>query len=82
MAPSRSDPRGRESPRGSGLPSFRRATSSAVARRLSAKTFASFHFRAPRAVSASAHSAARMPGTLLAAIDTPVPVQQHTTPTS
>jgi hypothetical protein len=44
-----------------------------------ASTLASFHRRAPRAVSASVHSAARTPATLLAAIDTPVPVQQHTT---
>ena len=35
--------------------------------------------RAPCAVAASAHSAARTPGTLLAAIDAPVPVQQQTT---
>src|SRR5262245_8534659 len=46
----------------------------------SASTLASFHRRAPAAVAASVHSAARTPGTLLAAIDTPVPVQQHTTP--
>src|SRR5437660_1605819 len=45
-----------------------------------ASTLASFQRRAPRAVSASAHSAARTPGTLLAAIDTPVPVQQQSTP--
>ena len=50
-----------------------------VVRRLSASTFASFHLRAPSAVCASAHSAARMPGTLFAAIDAPVPVQQQTT---
>ena len=48
----------------------------------SASTLASFQRRAPAAVSASAHSAARMPATLLAAIDAPVPVQQHTTPWS
>ena len=52
------------------------------ARRLSASTFASFQRRAPAAVDASAHSAARTPGTLLAAIEAPVPVQQHTTPCS
>src|SRR4051794_9311836 len=50
-----------------------------VARRLSASTFASFHLRAPAAVGASPHSAARTPGTLFAAIDAPVPVQQQTT---
>ena len=51
-----------------------------VARRLSASTFASFQRRAPAAVAASRHSAARTPATLLAAIDAPVPVQQHTMP--
>src|SRR3954469_24636889 len=55
------------------------SSASDVARRLSARTFASFHVRAPAAVAASAHSAARIPGTLLAAIDAPVPVQQQTT---
>jgi hypothetical protein len=34
---------------------------------------------APSAVCASAHSAARIPATLLAAIDAPVPVQHATT---
>ena len=48
----------------------------------SASTFASFHLRAPRAVSASPQSAARTPGTLFAAIDAPVPVQQQTMPWS
>ena len=48
----------------------------------SASTLASFHLRAPRAVSASTHSAARTPGTLFAAMLTPVPVQQQTTPCS
>jgi len=43
---------------------------------------ASFHLRAPVAVSASAQSAARTPGILLAAIEMPVPVQQQTIPTS
>ena len=46
------------------------------------RTFAWFHLRAPRAVSASAQSAARIPGTLFAAIDEPVPVQQKRTPCS
>jgi hypothetical protein len=50
-----------------------------VVRRESASTLASFHWRAPAAVAASAHSAARTPRTLLAAIEAPVPVQQHTT---
>ena len=53
-----------------------------VRRRLITRTFASFHFRAPAAVSASVHSAARTPVTLLAAIDAPVPVQQNSTPVS
>src|SRR5581483_5866012 len=47
-----------------------------------ASTLASFQRRAPRAVSASVQRAARTPATLLAAIDTPVPVQQQTTPRS
>src|SRR4051812_28909924 len=55
------------------------SAASLVRRRESARTLASFHFRAPSAVWASPHSAARMPGTLLAAIDAPVPVQQQTT---
>src|SRR3954462_8451940 len=55
------------------------SSASLVERSDSASTFASFHLRAPRAVSASPHKAARTPGTLLAAIDAPVPVQQHTT---
>ena len=55
------------------------STASEVVRSDSASTLASFHLRAPAAVSASPHSAARMPGTLLAAIDAPVPVQQQTT---
>src|SRR2546427_1042014 len=50
--------------------------------RLSANTFASSHVRAPFAVSASQHRAARTPGTLLAAMVTPVPVQQKTIPLS
>src|SRR5918999_2085485 len=53
-----------------------------VVRRERASTLASFHLRAPRAVSASAQSAARAPGTLFAAIEAPVPVQQHTMPCS
>ena len=44
------------------------------------KTFASFHFRAPSAIHGSHASAARTPGTLLAAIDVPVPVQQNSIP--
>src|SRR3954452_1475564 len=52
---------------------------SLVARSESASTLASFHLRAPAAVAASAHSAARTPSTLLAAIEAPVPVQQQTT---
>ena len=51
-----------------------------VARSERASTFASFQRRAPSAVAASPHSAARTPATLLAAIDAPVPVQQHTIP--
>src|ERR1700682_5093099 len=56
------------------------ATASGVARRLITRMLASFHLRAPLAVSASPPRAARTPGTLLAAIDTPVPVQQNSTP--
>src|SRR4029077_4971738 len=48
------------------------STAGDAVRRLSASTFASFHLRAPAAVAASPQSAARMPGTLLAAIDAPV----------
>ncbi len=55
------------------------STASEVVRRESASTFASFHLRAPSAVWASPHSAARIPATLLAAIEAPVPVQQQTT---
>jgi hypothetical protein len=51
-------------------------TAGLVARKLSASTFASFHLRAPSAVTASAHNAARTPRTLFAAIEIPVPVQQ------
>lgn len=51
-----------------------------VSLRLIASTFASFHFLAPRAVSASAHNAALIPGTLFAAMLTPVPVQQKSIP--
>ena len=54
------------------------SSASEVLRRLSASTLASFQRRAPAAVAASAQSAARTPATLLAAIDAPVPVQQHT----
>ncbi len=53
-----------------------------VDRRESASTLASFQRRAPSAVAASPHSAARIPATLLAAIDAPVPVQQQTMPWS
>ena len=62
--------------------SISRASSAEVSRKPRARTLAPFQRRAPRAVSASVHRAARTPGTLLAAIDTPVPVQQHTTPRS
>ena len=62
--------------------SISRATVSDVPRRLRQSTFAWFQARAPRAVSASPQSAARTPGTLFAAIDTPVPVQQKSTPWS
>src|SRR5918992_5780595 len=55
------------------------ATSGEVSRRPSASTLASFQRRAPLAVSASPHSAARMPRTLFAAMEAPVPVQQQTT---
>ena len=58
------------------------ATAVDVLLRLIAKTLASSHRRAPFAVSASQHRAARVPGTLLAAIVTPVPVQQKTIPWS
>src|SRR5713226_8265227 len=58
------------------------ATAVDVLLRLIAKTLASSHMRAPFAVSASQHKAARAPGTLLAAIVTPVPAQQKTTPWS
>src|SRR4051812_41837228 len=54
------------------------SSASLVARSESASTLASFQRRAPSAVAASAHSAARTPSTLLAAIEAPVPVQQHT----
>ena len=73
----RSSARPRTSRRGSP-----RAAPSLVVRSDSASTFASFHFLAPRAVSASPQRAARTPGTLFAAIDAPVPVQQQTTPWS
>ena len=58
------------------------ASVSVVVRRLMHSTLASFQARAPRAVSASEQSAARTPGTLFAAIETPVPVQQNNTPWS
>ena len=50
-----------------------RSSASEVARSDSASTFASFQRRAPSAVCASPHSAARTPATLFAAIDAPVP---------
>src|SRR3954449_10602737 len=55
------------------------SSASLVARSERASTLASFQRRAPSAVAASAHSAARTPSTLLAAIEAPVPVQQQTT---
>src|SRR5205814_2332819 len=58
------------------------ATSGASRLRLIARTFASFHSRAPRAIHGSQASAARTPGTLLAAMAVPVPVQHITTPRS
>src|SRR3954449_6754233 len=45
-------------------------------------TFASFHLRARSAIQGSHASAARTPGTLFAAIDVPVPVQQNSIPSS
>src|SRR5581483_11319973 len=51
-------------------------------RRPITRTLASFHRRAPAAVCASVHRAARTPGTLFAAIDAPVPVQQNSTAVS
>ncbi len=48
----------------------------------SARTLAWLYLRAMRAVSASTQRAARAPGTLLAAIEAPVPDQQQTTPRS
>ena len=76
----RSRPRGGCSPRRprrrSAPPRTRRrgspsSSGALVVRSESASTFASFHLRAPRAVSASAHRAARMPATLFAAIEAP-----------
>ena len=58
------------------------ATASEMRRRLRQSTLASLYIRAPRAVSASAQRAARIPETLLAAMLTPVPVQQNRTPWS
>ena len=46
--------------------------------KLKAKTFASFHFLAPAAVSESLHSAALIPLNLFAAILAPVPVPHKT----
>ncbi|MEJ7730930.1 MAG: AgmX/PglI C-terminal domain-containing protein [Polyangiaceae bacterium] len=45
-------------------------------------TLAWFHLRAPEAVPGSAHSAARIPQTLFAAMLMPVPVQHRKTPSS
>ena len=55
------------------------SSASEVLRSESASTLASFHLRAPSAVWASTHRAARIPWTLLAAIEAPVPVQHATT---
>ncbi len=62
--------------------SISEATGGLTSRRLSTRTLASFQRRAPRAVSASVHSAARTPATLLAAMEAPVPVQQQRTAVS
>ena len=48
-------------------------------RRLRASAFASFQTARAAAEYASAHRAARTPGTLFAAMEAPVPVQQQTT---
>lgn len=50
------------------------ASISVVSLALNARMFASFHLLAPLAVSASTHSAARIPLILFAAMLTPVPV--------
>jgi len=57
-----------------------RAESGLVRFRLMTSTLASFQRRAPSAIHGSHASAARTPGTLFAAIDAPVPVQQKHTP--
>ncbi len=57
-----------------------RAVSGAVRFRLITSTFASFQRRAPSAIHGSQASAARTPGTLFAAIEVPVPVQQKSRP--
>jgi hypothetical protein len=62
--------------------SILRITDIGVARRLKANTFAWFQTRAPRAVSPSCTRAARTPGTLLATMFAPLPVQQQTMPSS
>ena len=61
-------------------PTIARAVSGAVRFNDITSTFASFHFRAPSAIQGSQASAARTPGTLFAAIDVPVPVQQNSIP--
>ncbi len=70
--------------RGAGEPGIQNfsAIAGVVARMLRQSTLASFHSRAPPAVAASPQSAARTPGILFAAMHTPVPVQQHSTPYS
>ena len=70
---SRGRPRPRWAPRKTRRRGSPPSSASEVARRLSARTLASFHRRAPSAVWASPHSAARTPATLLAAIEAPVP---------
>jgi hypothetical protein len=56
------------------------ACSGSVRFRLMTSTLASFHRRARSAIHGSHTSAARTPGTLFAAIDVPVPVQQKSIP--
>src|SRR5204862_8023104 len=68
---------GSTSPVSRNAPRISRARIGVDRRKLIARTFASFHRRAPRAVSAPVHSAARTPFSLFAAIEQPVPVQQN-----
>jgi len=56
------------------------AVSGSVRLRLMTRTLASFQRLAPSAIHGSHASAARTPGTLFAAIDVPVPVQQNSIP--